>query len=249
MSLWHRSRCESPKLFVETSKLDKAYKTRKVLKITGTNQEAHEVKRTSSSLSPHRRFTYVGVVRHRLTPDRNHSNWYPLYWPLHLRSISSQTQGHVAAIATGCDFDVQLTKEEISNTQEVYYRNPNDEHISDTKRQSSVCIARQVVLRPNAQHQVLVTTTSSGLITMEAYYLRSSRQHILAARGILGVLVDQSFYTLVINFSKKHVLLSKHMQKANASDPQDVTRTIRGAIAKNPKPEDPSIIKNQIQLR
>lgn len=65
-------------------------------------------------------------------------------------------------------------KQMTPNTQNVYNANQNDEHISETEDISCASAARKVVSKPNMLQQVLVTTISSALITIEHHYLWSS---------------------------------------------------------------------------
>lgn len=91
-------------------------------------------------------------------------------------------------------------KEKTRNTQNVYDGNPCNEHHSDRKDSTLVLIARLIVLKPNTQHQVLVTTTSSELPIIEPNHLRTVKKTQFTACGKIEVSPDQKFYILVSNF-------------------------------------------------
>lgn len=105
-----RSRCEAHKLFFDTPKLEKRYKTRKLAETSHTNHAAIEVGRNSSSTPLHRRLVYTRVVCHRPKLCRERSTKYTFHWSLHPRNISGRTQSRAVALATSRNFVAQSTK-------------------------------------------------------------------------------------------------------------------------------------------
>lgn len=80
-----------------------------------------------------------------------------------------------------------------------------EQDIDDAEGNSTVCVARQVVLKSIMQHLILVTRKSSGLWTIEPRMLRSSGQCTLAAQRIMNVSLRGLFYFLVTKFFNREV--------------------------------------------
>lgn len=117
-------------------------------------------------------------------------------------------------------------KEKEPNTHVVSYDNQNDKHISDTEGSFQVRIARQNVLKSNMQHHVPITTTLSGLPTIERHHFQSRRNHVLVARGMMEASPDNSFYVLDRNFSRNEVRLPKCVGIVIATRPSDIPHAI-----------------------
>lgn len=91
--------------------------------------------------------------------------------------------------------------------------------LEDAEENAIVCMARQVVLNPNKQRQVHVTTTnSSGIIFIEQKILQSSRQCTLAAHGIMDVSPGRPTLILGSNFNGE-AHLPMRMNVANTANP------------------------------
>lgn len=139
----------------------------------------------------------TSVVWNRSAPSHEHSYWLTFIdflidgiFPTKRKAVRRHSLP-VAILTRSKEKQMTL------NTKNVYFVNANDEQISDTEDFSYGSIARQTVLMPNTQHQVLATTTSPGLLTIGSQHFRSYRQRVLAACGIMKASPEQPFYILV----------------------------------------------------
>lgn len=72
-------------------------------------------------------------------------------------------------------------------------------------------VGRQFVLEPFIQHLLLVTTSFTGILTIEPSRLSAKYSLIVAASGVMGVSVQRIFYIHVSNFPRKALCLPRHM--------------------------------------
>lgn len=72
-------------------------------------------------------------------------------------------------------------------------------------------VARRIVLLPNTQHHVLVTTKSHRLLTIKPRAMRIGRHRTLAARKVKDISPNQPLYILISNFSDLRVCLPMSM--------------------------------------
>lgn len=87
-------------------------------------------------------------------------------------------------------------------------------------------MARQVVLKPKAQHHVLVAAKSSSLLTIKPRILQSKGQFMLAARAVMDVSLAWQFYNLVNYFFNNKVHLPNTIKIAHTENPLSVMHAV-----------------------
>lgn len=196
----------------------------------------HEVRRANSSRPLHRRLQYTIVLRHCHSLRSEHIHFIERFIRrvfLAERKVVSRHSEHVAILTC------RQQKGKKHDAQDVNCANQDIKDASDTEQTSRVCVARQVLLNPYTQHRVLVSTTSSGFLTIEPRNLRSRRQHALAARGIMEVSPDQLFHIPASNFPNMEIRQPKHKTITHATNLPDVVTAIKKRRYKKPLNREP----------
>lgn len=90
------------------------------------------------------------------------------------------------------------------------------------------------------QHYVLLTTESSGLLTIETRILLSSRECTLAARGVVDVSPGQPCFIIVSNFSNSEVYVPNNTNITYAAIKPSIIHTVdtidrNNALIRTPK--------------
>lgn len=121
------------------------------------------------------------------------------------------------------------------------------ERVVDGVRENiTVSATRQVFLKPNIYYYVLVTTKSSGLLTIKPRILRSSLHCTPAAQCVMDVLLGRLFHILVMNFSNREVHLQNNKKIVNTEKKSIVRLAVdtvdpNTATIESPKADDNSI--------
>lgn len=89
----------------------------------------------------------------------------------------------------------------------------------------SIRVAQQSLLQPHSEHSVMVSTTASGINTVEPRPFDGTRHMTSAVNGVTHVLPSYPFYILETNLTAKAMPLPKHMVVAIATWPRTTVMT------------------------